>query len=161
MTTATTQVTPPATGAGVLLGAASLAAAGGLVVAAAGALAGESGALLGALAGTAMVVAVMLGGAVVVDLAAGVLPAAALLVALLTYTLQVVVLGAVLVALQRSGLLEGTLDRRWLGGAAIVAVLAWTFAHVALSTRRRIPVYDLPERPAAEPVPTADRGGEQ
>ena len=48
-------------------------------------------------------------------------PPRALLVALLTYTLQVVLLGAGLRGLRRSGLLDDTLDRRWLGGAVIAA----------------------------------------
>lgn len=146
MTTASKQVTTPATGGGVLLGAAALAAGSGLVVAAAGALARGSEQGLGALVGTAVVVGVMLFGAASVDLVAGVVPQFALLFALLTYLLQVLALALVFVALQRSGALEGDLDRRWLGGAAIAAVLGWTTAHVVLATRRRIPVYDLPSR---------------
>lgn len=144
MTTASKQVTAPATGGGVLLGAAGLAAAAGLALTAVGAVAAGSAGALGALAGTAIVVGVMLMGAASVDVVAGLAPQFALLFALLTYLLQVLALALVFVILQRSGVLESDLDRRWLGGAAIAAVLGWTAGHVALATRRRIPVYDLP-----------------
>lgn len=144
MTTASKQVTAPASGGGVLLGAAGLAAGAGLMLAAIAAIAVGSTGALGALTGTAIVVGVMLFGAASVDVVAGLAPQFALLFALLTYLLQVLALALVFVALQRSGALESDLDRRWLGGAAIVAVLGWTAGHVVLATRRRIPVYDLP-----------------
>jgi len=92
----------------------------------------------------------------VLDAVAALAPAASLMVALLTYTLQVVLVGAVFVGLRRSGLLEQAIDPRWLGGTVIAATLIWLTVQVVASLRTRIPVYELgvsnrlPE-PAARP----------
>lgn len=104
----------------------------------------------GALVGTAVVVGVFGLGSLVVDQVAGALPGASLLVALMTYTLQVVALAALFLALSRSGLLEATLDRRWLGATILAGTFVWLGAHLLLAVRVRIPVYELP--------PAADRG---
>lgn len=119
-------------------------AAVGVVTVAAGAVAGGASAAYGAVAGSLLVLAVLGSGSVVVDVVARVMPAASLLVALLTYTLQVVLMAAVFVALTRSGQLDDALDRRWLGGAIIAGTLAWTLVQVVLTARQRIPAYDLP-----------------
>jgi len=147
MTTETPRPTPLA-GGRVLLGAAAVALLAGLFVVAVGALAGGSGAAYGALVGSAVAVAVFLLGAGTVHVVAGVMPAASLLVALLTYTLQVAALALVLVGLDGSGLLDGALDRRWLAGALITATVAWLVAQIVFTSRARIPVYDLPPRAA-------------
>lgn len=99
---------------------------------------------LGALVGAGLVVAVCGGGALLVNAVAGAMPSASLMVALLSYALQVMVLLAAFVALERSGLLDGSLDRTWVGTTAIGATLAWLVAHVLLTFRTRIPTYDLP-----------------
>lgn len=99
---------------------------------------------LGALVGTGLVVVVCAGGALLVNAVAGALPSASLLVALLTYTLQVLLLVVAFVALERSGLLDGYLDRMWVGASAIAATLEWLVAQVVLTFRTRIPAYDLP-----------------
>lgn len=99
---------------------------------------------LGVLVGTGLVVAVCAGGALLVNTVAGALPSASLLVALLTYTLQVMALLLAFVALERSGLLDGSLDRTWVGVSAIAATLGWLVAQVVLTFRTRIPTYDLP-----------------
>lgn len=98
---------------------------------------------LGALVGTALVIGVCAGGALLVNAVAGALPTASMLIALLTYTLQVLLLVVAFLALERSGLLTGTLDRMWVGGAAIAATLEWLVAQVVLTFRTRIPAYDL------------------
>jgi ATP synthase protein I len=100
-------------------------------------------ALVGAVIGTAMVCLFFGGGAIVLDAVAALAPAASLLVALLTYTLQVVLVGAVFAGLRRSGLLEEAIDPRWLGGTVIAATLTWLTVQVAASLRTRIPVYEL------------------
>jgi ATP synthase protein I len=82
-------------------------------------------------------------GAIVLDVVATLAPAASLLIALLTYTLKVVLIGLVFVGLSRSGLLEDSIDARWLGGTVIAGTLAWLAAQVVASTRVRIPVYEL------------------
>ena len=58
------------------------------------------------------------------------MPAASLLVALLTYTLQLLVLALVLAGLNRSGLLDDALDRRWLAAAVIAGTVAWMVAQI-------------------------------
>jgi ATP synthase protein I len=156
MTTESTQA-PRGAGApggvGVLLGAAVAAVVLGLLLTVVGAVTGGPAAAFGALAGTLLVVGVFAFGSVTVSAVTGLAPAASLLVALTTYTLQVVVMGLVFVALSRSGLLEETLDRRWIGGAVIAGTLAWLVAQVALVTRARIPAYDLTasQTPATSP----------
>ncbi len=115
----------------------------GTAAAVAGALLTGTSALLGAVIATAMVCLFFGVGAVVLDAVAALAPAASLLVALLTYTLQVVLVGAVFVGLRRSGLLEETIDPRWLGGTVIAATLTWLTAQVVASLRTRIPVYEL------------------
>lgn len=134
----------PGTGGSVLLGAAGAALVAGLAVALAGALVAGAAAAYGALAGTALAVLVFAFGAGVVHVVAGLLPAASLLVALLTYVLQVVAMALVLVALDGSGLMDATLDRRWLAGAVVVGTFAWIGTQVVLHARARIPVYELP-----------------
>lgn len=82
-------------------------------------------------------------GTVVLDVVASLAPATSLLVALLTYTLQVVLVGLVFVALNRSGMLEDTVDARWLGATVIAGTLGWLVAQVVATMRTRIPVYEL------------------
>jgi ATP synthase protein I len=79
----------------------------------------------GALVGAAMVAGFFAFGTLSTSLAAAYAPRVALFVALLTYTLQVVVLGAVLVGLTRSGATTTDLDVAWLAGVVIAGTLAW------------------------------------
>lgn len=145
---------PRSSGARVLLGAALAALVLGVATALTGALAAGSAAAYGALVGTALVLVVLGFGSVVVDAVAGVMPTASLLVALLTYTLQVVLMGLVLIALSGSGLLDDTLDREWLAGTVIGGTFGWLGVQLILTTRMRIPVYDLPVTDAPEPLAT-------
>jgi ATP synthase protein I len=115
----------------------------GTTAAVVGALATGTPALVGAVIGTAMVCLFFGGGAIVLDAVAALAPTASLLVALLTYTLQVVLVGAVFVGLRRSGLLEETVDPQWLGGTVIAATLTWLTVQVVASMKTRIPVYEL------------------
>jgi hypothetical protein len=149
MTTESTHTRRP--GVTVLLGAAAVSTVACGVLVVAGALLAGSAAAYGALVGAGLALAVFLGGALTVDAVAARVPAASLLVALLTYTLEVVVMAVVFVGLSGSGLLGETLARGWLGAGVIATTLVWLLAQVALSSRVRIPVYDLPagEAPAA------------
>lgn len=133
----------------------------GLVAALVGFAVAGTPALLGVLVGTAMVCTFFAVGAVVLDVVAALAPATSLLVALLTYTLKVVLIGLVFVALTRSGLMEHDIDARWLGGTVIAGTLAWLVAQVVASTRVRIPVYELgvPKR-SAEALSEASRAEE-
>jgi ATP synthase protein I len=157
MTTETNQVTRNQ-GSRVLLGATAGSLAAGLAIAGVGALTAGSPAGVGALIGTALVVLVFAGGSFVVDEVARLMPAAALLVALLTYTLQVLAMGLAFVAISGSGLLDATADRGWLAGAVIGGTAGWLALQIVLATRQRIPVYDL--RPAG-PRPTTAQAGER
>jgi hypothetical protein len=140
----------PQRGTGVLLGAAAWTLVPAVVLLLVAALVAGSSAAYGVLAGVLLVLAVLGLGAVAVDAVARVMPAASLLVALLTYTLQVVLMAVVFVALTRSGLLDDALDREWLAGAVIVGTLAWVTAQIVLSTRQRIPAFDVPVPPAGK-----------
>lgn len=144
-------------GASVLLGAGGAALALGLAATLVGALVSGSEAALGALVGTLLVVGVLGFGSFVVNVVAGLMPAAALMVAMLTYTLQVVLMGLVFAILSGSGLLDSTVDRGWLAGAVIGGTAIWLVSQVVLTTRRRIPVYDLPAQVTAQPA----QGGER
>jgi ATP synthase protein I len=84
----------------------------------------------GVLVGTAIVVVVFASGMAVTHAAAALSPALSLLVAMLTYVLQLVLLVIVLMALERSSLLEATLDRGWIGATIIAGALVWSAALV-------------------------------
>lgn len=127
-----------------LLGAGLAAAITGALVALLGALGPGAAAAYGALVGLLLVLGVFGLGAAVVALVTELMPAAALLVALLTYTLQVVVMGLVFWQLTESGLLGRTLDPTWLGIGIVASVLAWLVVQTVRAMRARIPAFDLP-----------------
>lgn len=129
----------------------------GAGLALAGALSSGTPAAAGAGVGLLMVLVFFGLGAVVLDTVAGLAPSLSLLVALLTYTLQVVLVGLVFVGLSRSGLLGSELDADWLGVTVIVATLTWLAAQVVTTVRTRRPVYDLP--PSQAPQPPSDEAG--
>lgn len=139
------QALRPTRESGVILlleGAAVTVVLGGLAALVGWQLAGRS-AGYGVLVGTGLVVVVCTFGAAVVTAVARTSPAASLLVAMVTYLLQVVVLLLAFVLLERSGLLDSTLDRQWLGGAVIGATILWLATQVVSTFRARIPAYDL------------------
>jgi ATP synthase protein I len=130
----------------------------GLVLGLVAGFTGGAPAVVGVAIGTLMVCLFFGLGAIVLDVVATLAPAASLLIALLTYTLQVVLIGLVFVGLKRSGLLEGSIDPRWLGGAVIAGTLAWLAAQVFATTRLRIPAYDLTPRETADEAPATGGG---
>jgi hypothetical protein len=91
--------------------------------------------VVGVLVGAAVVGAFFLFGALTTGFVAAHAPRASLLVALMTYTLQVLVLALLLTAVASSPELRETLDERWLGGAVLAGALAWTGALVTGATR--------------------------
>lgn len=143
MTTESKQDTHP--GASVLLGAAGAAFVAGLALALVAALVSNATAVRSVAVSTLMVVVVIGFGVFVLNTVASIMPSATVLVALVTYALQLVVLAAIVLALARNEMLDGTLDRRWFGGGVAVAALAWMVAQIVAHLRARIPVYDLPE----------------
>jgi ATP synthase protein I len=142
MTTETLHDTPHP-GVRVLLGSASAALVISLVLTLAGLVVGGRAAAYGVLVGAGLVLLVFGLGAFAVDAVATVLPAASLLVALLTYTLQVVLMGLVFWGLAGSGALGRTLDAQWLAGGVIAVTLVWIAVQIRLTTRQRILAYDL------------------
>jgi len=152
---------PRSSGTRVLAGAGLAALGLGVGATLVGALVDGSAAAYGALVGTVLVLAVLGFGSSVVNTVTGLMPAASLMVALLTYTLQVVLMGLVFAALSGSGLLDDTLDREWLAGVVIAGTFVWLSAQVVLTTRMRIPVYDLPATGVAEPVTSGSGRPEQ
>jgi hypothetical protein len=91
--------------------------------------------VVGALVGAATVGVFFLFGAMTTGFVAAHAPQASLLVALMTYTLQVLLLALLLAAVARTPALQEALDERWLGGAVLVGALAWTGALVVGATR--------------------------
>jgi hypothetical protein len=148
MTTESKQVIRPH-GVPVLLGAAVSGLVAAVLLTLVGAVAADSAAAYGALTGGATTLVVFALGSFSVDLVARAMPGLSLLVALLTYTLQVVALAMVFAGLDGSGLLDDTLDRGWLAAGVVAVTLVWLLAQVWLTTRARIPVYDLPSSPAS------------
>jgi hypothetical protein len=147
----TTAPLPPATRPRPVLASPEVTLAGGVTLAlgavavpVAALMSGASGAS-GAAIGAGMVLVFFGFGAVTVNAVAALSPAASLLVALLTYVLQVVAVGLVFLALDASGALGSTVDAGWVAGTVIVATLCWLVAQVVAATRSRQPLYDLPE----------------
>lgn len=97
----------------------------------------------GALIGAGLVLGTFGFGALTVNAVASVMPTASLLVALLTYTLQIAVLGLVFWALTTSGATEESIDGTWLGGTAVSATVAWLIGQITGAVRARQPIYDL------------------
>lgn len=142
MTTATPGYRSTPRGA-TLLGPLASTALVGLAAVVLGALLSGSAAATGAVIGAATVCVFFAFGAVVLGVVTRLAPQTSLLVALLTYLLQVVALGLVFFAVSRSGL-ESAVDTRWTGGTVIVCTLVWLVAQVIATTRVRQPIYDLP-----------------
>jgi ATP synthase protein I len=129
-----------------VLGPLSVTAVVGVVLVAVAAVVAGPAAAVGVLIGAGMVVGVFAFGAVVLGVVALVSPSASLLVALLTYTLQVVAVGLVYVGLSSGGALDGPVDARWLSAAVIASTLAWTVTQVVVTMRSRQLVYELPSQ---------------
>lgn len=143
MTTESKQDTRP--GAFVLLGAAGAAFVAGLVMTLIAWLSADVTAVRSVAVSTLLVVVVIGFGVFTLNTVASIMPSATVLVALVTYALQLVVLAAVVLGLARNGMMDDTFDRRWFGGGVAVATLAWMIAQIVAHVRARIPVYDLPE----------------
>ncbi|WP_344303584.1 hypothetical protein [Nocardioides bigeumensis] len=130
-----------------------------LAVAGLAALLADGDAAVAALVGGLVTSVVIFTGTAMVNLVAGLVPSLSLLVALMTYTLQLVVMVAVFLALSRSSLGADATSRGWLGAAVITAAVTWLVGHLVTATRARIPIYDLPAQPPAQPPVQPGKGG--
>jgi ATP synthase protein I len=119
----------------------------GIVLVVVAALVDGSSGAAGAAIGAGMVLVFFGLGALAVNAVSTVSPNASMLVALLTYVLQVALVGVVLAALERSGMLERSVDRGWAAGSVIAATVVWLGTHTISTMRARQPLYDVHERP--------------
>jgi len=129
----------------------------GVLVVLVAAMTGGEPSAYGALVGTLVALVIFSFGAFAVDAVSRLMPVASLLVAMLTYTMQVLLMLVVFVGLNRAGVLDDGLDREWLGGAIIVGVLAWTSAQLIASTKVRIPAYETPGGQTTNGAPEGGR----
>lgn len=143
MTTESKQDARP--GVQLLLGAAGAALVAGSVMALIAWLVADLTAFRSVAVSTLLVVVVIGFGVFVLNTVASIMPSATVLVALVTYAVQLVVLAAVVLGFARNEMMDGAFDRRWFGGGVAVATLAWMVAQIVAAVRARIPVYDLPE----------------
>ena len=140
MTTESKQDTRP--GGSVLLGAATAGLVTVVVLSVSAGLTDGSAGVVGALVGGVLTLAVFALGTGLVSVVARLLPSASLLVALLTYTLQLLVLAVAVTALDRSGLAGDELSRGWFAAGVIAVTVTWLVGQVLAAQRQRIPVYD-------------------
>jgi hypothetical protein len=138
------------TGSSPLLGALAAGALAVLVLVVVAAAVDGRGAVVGAAGGGVLTLLVFALGIAFVSLVARVMPGASLLVALLTYVLQLLVLALVVAALDRSDLAGDDLSRGWFAAGVIAVTLLWMVGQLVAATRQRIPAYDLPsDQPSA------------
>lgn len=146
----------------VLLAAALWVLASTVVLTVAGAFAGRTEAL-SALLGGGIVLVFFAFGAVVVGAASRLAPQTALMVAMVTYTLQVVLIAVIFTALTDADAFASDLSAGWLAGALIVGTFAWMAGQLITTLRTPIAPWEGPaaddaadEVLAAVPGPEGD-----
>lgn len=118
----------------------------GLGAALVGALVAGVPAVRGAGVGAAIALGIFLTGALVVAVVSRLLPAAALLVAMVTYLGQVVLAVALYARFEGSGMLtDGTLAPTWLAVVLVLCTLLWTAVQIRTVATSRVPLFDLAE----------------
>jgi ATP synthase protein I len=136
--------------------------AGGCVAAAlaiatlVGGLADGSQGALGALAGGGITFALLVFGLTTVIAGSRLAPHASMLIALMTFLLQVGLVAIVFVALGSSVLVGTTLSSGWLAAGVIVTAVAWMVGHLVGTARSRIPAWDV-ELPGPTGGPSSSR----
>lgn len=136
----------PRSGGALVAGAAAFTVLIGGAITALGFLTAGEAAGWGALVGAVVAGFFFTFGTLTVHVVANLMPQAALMVALLTYTLQVVLVLLVFLALSRSGVIGRDLDASWLAGGVIGATAAWLIGQLVLFTRARIPAFEVGAR---------------
>ena len=158
----TTESKPgPRTGVSPLLGAVASGAVAVLVLVVVAALTDGRPAVVGAGVGGVLTLAVFALGIAVVGFVARLMPSASMLVALMTYALQLLVLALVVAALERADVGAETLSRGWFAAGVIAVTLLWLVGQLVAATRQRIPAYETSED-ASRAHESADHpGGER
>ena len=146
----------PSTGPRPLLLAAGLGIVAVAVLALVAALVGDDRDLAGVLVGGGAVIAVVVFGAGTLTLVGKVAPAMSLLVAMMTYALQVTLLMALFVAYQRRPVLQRELADSWLAGGIVAATVAWTAGYLIAGFRA--PHGEAPDSELAESGTSAEAG---
>lgn len=126
-------------------------------------------AVVGAAVGGVLTLLVFGFGLAIVSTVARLVPSASLLVALMTYALQLLVLALVVAAIGRADVGPDALRPSWFAAGVIAVTLLWLAGQVLSATRQRIPVYELPAeagegdltRTAAAGVGADHPGGER
>ncbi|CAM3793759.1 hypothetical protein [Nocardioides zeicaulis] len=149
------------TGMSPLLGALGAGAAAVLVLVLVGAVTAGRSAVVGATTGGVLTLLVFALGIAFVSLVARVMPRASLLVALLTYVLQLLVLGVCVLAIDGAGYGADTLARGWFAAGVIAVTLLWMAGHLVAATRQRIPAWDVSSSASTTGQPVAHPGGER
>ncbi len=144
MTTASHPLRRPRGGRALVV-AGAVAVAATLVLVGLAALVDGSTAAAGAAVGAAITWLIFAFGAFVVHAVAGALPAASLLIAMLTYLLQVLAVALFFFALEDSGAFDSDLARGWVAAGVVVLTLTWTIGQLVATTRLRIPAFELPD----------------
>lgn len=145
-----TRVTP-------LVGAVAAGAVAVLVLVVAASLTDGRPAVVGAAGGGLLTLVVFAFGIVVVGAVARLVPAASLMVALLTYALQLLVLALCIAAIDRAGVGPETLSRAWFAAGVIAVTMLWMAGQFVAATRQRIPVYETAPVGATVPHPGGER----
>lgn len=104
----------------------------------------DAAAVRSAALGGGLVVFFFAFGAVNVGIASRIVPSTALLVAMLTYTFQIVLVALVFVGLRRSDAFDSTLTEGWLAAGLIADTLTWMTAQVVTTLRTPIPPWEGP-----------------
>jgi ATP synthase protein I len=108
-----------------------------------------------------LTLAVLTLGVAAVGFVARLLPGASLLVALMTYVLQLLVLALVVAAIDRADVAADSLSRGWFAAAVIAVTLTWVVGQLVTATRERIPVYDTAPSSPVTAEPADHPGGER
>lgn len=127
-----------------------------LVLSLVAALASGTAAGLGAAVGGGLALFFLLFGSVTVYVMTTLAPQMSMLVALMTFTLQVLLVAAVFYALDESGAVGGTLIAGWVSTGVVTAAVAWVLAQLVASARARVPAYDI-DLPGESPAPSQAR----
>ena len=113
-----------------------------VVLSVAALVADDAAAFRSAALGGGLVIAFFAFGALNVGFAARIVPSTALLVAMLTYFIQIVLIALVFTGLRRSDAFDSTLTEGWLAAGLITGTLTWMTAQVITTLRTPIPPWE-------------------